>query len=214
MRRRAQQFSFKRLGIRAQGRTTLLKINCRDTRQILQTASMVAADPLRAQERADDGAPLVQPVRCGRDGHAPIVIRPARYAKGAGTFNPLADTFKLLTVHVSEGLAFPVVAVSGAGQRPGQGHDEADEARRLCVAATRSTRRLIMALSGSGQFAACLAGVPEQGLDHPVCAADITKTVAQAEQGTAGPSRGAGRQVCCLRPDRSFATGFPGSGLS
>jgi len=35
-RRRAQQFSFKSLGIQAQGRTTILKINYRNTRQILQ----------------------------------------------------------------------------------------------------------------------------------------------------------------------------------
>jgi hypothetical protein len=41
-RRRAQQFSFKSVGIQAQGRTTVLKINYRNTKQILQTASMIA----------------------------------------------------------------------------------------------------------------------------------------------------------------------------
>jgi hypothetical protein len=206
-RRRAQQFSFKSLGIQAQGRTTILKINYRNTRQILQTASMVAADLLRSEDSAEDGVPLVQPVSCGRDGHAPVVIRlpslrdeavkiaellsaahqegyawgdmaiicrhytemercaavlrhrqlPHEVRKGSGTFNPLADTIKILTMHVSKGLEFPVVAVSGAGHMPEEGHDEAEEARLFYVAATRATQRLIIPLSGSGKFATRLA---------------------------------------------------------
>ena len=206
-RRRAQQFSFKRLGIQAQGRTTILKINYRNTRQILQTASMVAADLLRSEDSADDGVPLLQPVSCGRDGHAPVVIRlptlrdeavkiaellsaahqegyawgdmaiicrhytemercaavlrhrqlPHEVRKGSGTFHPLADTIKILTMHVSKGLEFPVVAVSGAGHMPEDGHDETEEARLFYVAATRATQRLIIPLSGSGKFAARLA---------------------------------------------------------
>lgn len=209
-RRRAQQFSFKSLGIQAQGRTTILKINYRNTRQILQTASMVAADLLRPEDSADDGVPLVQPVSCGRDGHAPVVIRlpslrdeavkiaellsaahqegyawgdmaiicrhytemercaavlryrqlPHEVRKGSGTFNPLADTIKILTMHVSKGLEFPVVAVSGAGHMPEEGQDEAEEARLFYVAATRATQRLIIPLSGSGKFAARLATAP------------------------------------------------------
>lgn len=206
-RRRAQQFSFKSLGIQAQGRTTILKINYRNTRQILQTASMVAADLLRSEDSADDGVPLVQPVSCGRDGHEPVVIRlpslrdeavkiaellsaahqegyawgdmaiicrhytemercaailrfrqlPHEVRKGSGTFNPLADTIKILTMHVSKGLEFPVVAVCGAGHMPEAGHDEAEEARLFYVAATRATQRLIIPLSGSGKFATRLA---------------------------------------------------------
>src|SRR5574343_371550 len=74
-RRRAQQFSFKSVGIQAQGRTTILKINYRNTRQILQTASMVAADLLKPEECGEDGVPLVQPLSCGRDGQAPLIIR-------------------------------------------------------------------------------------------------------------------------------------------
>jgi hypothetical protein len=209
-RRRAQQFSFKSLGIQAQGRTTILKINYRNTRQILRTASMVAADLLKTEDSVDDGVPLVQPVSCGRDGHDPVIIRlpslrdeapkiaqllsaahqegyawgdmavicrhysgmercaavlryrqlPHEMRKGSGSFNPLADTIKLLTMHVSKGLEFPVVAVSGAGQMPEEGQDEAEEARLFYVAATRATQRLIIPLSGAGKFADRLAGVP------------------------------------------------------
>ena len=207
-RRRAQQFSFRSLGIQAQGRTTILKINYRNTRQILQTASMVAADLLRPEDSADDGVPLVHPVSCGRDGHEPVIVRlpgpreealkiaellsaahqegyawgdmaiicrhyaqmercaavlharrlPHEVRKGAGTFNPLVDTIKLLTMHVSKGLEFPVVAVAGAGQMPTEGHDEAEEARLFYVAATRATQRLLIPLSGTGRFAQRLAG--------------------------------------------------------
>jgi len=74
-RARAKNFSFKSVGIQAQGRTTILKINYRNTRQILQTASLVAADLLTADDKDDDGIPLIKPVSCGRDGEAPLIIR-------------------------------------------------------------------------------------------------------------------------------------------
>jgi len=74
-RARAKQFSFKSLGIQAQGRTTILKINYRNTQQILQTASLVAADLLTANDKDDDGIPLVKPISCGRSGEAPLIIR-------------------------------------------------------------------------------------------------------------------------------------------
>lgn len=70
-----KQFSFKSVGIQAQGRTTVLKINYRNTQQILQTASLIAAELLSAQDMDDDGIPLVRPVSCGREGPAPQIIR-------------------------------------------------------------------------------------------------------------------------------------------
>jgi hypothetical protein len=73
-RARNNKFSFKSLGIQAQGRTTILKINYRNTKQILQTASLIAADLLKADERDEDGIPLVKPISCGRDGEAPLII--------------------------------------------------------------------------------------------------------------------------------------------
>jgi ATP-dependent exoDNAse (exonuclease V) beta subunit len=41
----------------------------------------------------------------------------------------------------------------GVGHMAGQGEDEKDEARLFYVGATRATHRLIIGLSGSGQFA-------------------------------------------------------------
>ena len=74
-RRRARQFSFRSVGIQAQGRTTILKINYRNTRQILQTASLVAADLLTGEESGDDGVPLLHPESCGREGPVPLLVR-------------------------------------------------------------------------------------------------------------------------------------------
>ena len=74
-RSRSKQFSFKSVGIQAQGRTTILRINYRNTRQILQTASLIAADLLMPDDKDDDGIPLLKPISCGRDGEAPLIIR-------------------------------------------------------------------------------------------------------------------------------------------
>ncbi len=72
---RTRNFSFKSVGIQAQGRTTILKINYRNTRQILQLASVIAADLLTPDDKDDDGIPLLKPISCGRDGPEPLILR-------------------------------------------------------------------------------------------------------------------------------------------
>ncbi|WP_300651087.1 3'-5' exonuclease [Hydrogenophaga sp.] len=206
-RSRSKQFSFKSVGIQAQGRTTILKINYRNTRQILQTASLVAADLLTAEDKDEDGIPMLKPVSCGRDGEAPLIIRlpslraeatrvaellgaahqeghawgdmaiicrhysemdecagvlrqrglPHQVRKGAGSFDPAADTIKVLTMHASKGLEFPVVALVGAGHMPAKGEDEREEAKLFYVGATRATHRLIIGMGGEGRFGQRLA---------------------------------------------------------
>jgi len=73
--RKRLKFSWKSLGIKAQGTTTILKINYRNTRQILHAASAIAGDLLTAHEQDDDGIPLLKPMSCGREGEAPVIIR-------------------------------------------------------------------------------------------------------------------------------------------
>ena len=209
---RKKNFSFKSVGIQAQGRTTILKINYRNTRQILQTANAIAGDLLTAEDRDDDGIPLVKPVSCGRDGPEPIVIHlptlPEQAAKiaellqgahadgfawgdmavlcrdakardlcastlakrglpvqnrlGPGDYDPLANSVKVMTMKVSKGLEFPVVAIPGVERlehmgaeatEPGEGAQALSEAeaqarreaaRVLYVAATRATQRLVL----------------------------------------------------------------------
>ncbi|MDR3454954.1 MAG: 3'-5' exonuclease [Rhodoferax sp.] len=201
-RSRSKQFSFKSVGVQAQGRTTILKINYRNTKQILQTASLIAADLLTADDKDDDGIPLLKPISCGRDGEVPLIVRlpnlraeaakvadllntahqeghawgdmavicrhynemdecaqalsrwklPHRVRKGSGSFNPNDDTIKVLTMHASKGLEFPVVALMGVGKMPAEGEDEHEEARLFYVGATRATKRLVITISQSNDF--------------------------------------------------------------
>ncbi|WP_442867217.1 DEAD/DEAH box helicase [Acidovorax sp. NCPPB 3576] len=71
-----KNFSLKSVGIQAQGRTTILKINYRNTRQILQLAHRMAGGLLQPEGAVggEDGIPLLQPMSCGREGPEPIVI--------------------------------------------------------------------------------------------------------------------------------------------
>jgi hypothetical protein len=201
-RARSKQFSFKSVGIQAQGRTTILKINYRNTRQILQTASLVASDLLTAQERDDDGIPLLQPVSCGREGQAPVIIAlpslreeafaiadhlanahkegfawgdmavlcadsntmdrcasalgqrklPHRVRRRTGDYQPGANAIQVMTMKVSKGLEFPIVAIPGLGYMPAPGKNEKDEARLFYVAATRAMQRLVLGVSGGNGF--------------------------------------------------------------
>jgi superfamily I DNA/RNA helicase len=81
---------------------------------------------------------------------------PHQVKRGAGSFDPAADTIKVLTMHASKGLEFPVVALVGAGHMPAPGEDEREEAKLFYVGATRATQRLMIGASGEGKFAARL----------------------------------------------------------
>ncbi|MDZ7920997.1 DEAD/DEAH box helicase [Rhodoferax sp.] len=205
-RARSKQFSFKSVGIQAQGRTTILKINYRNTRQILHTASLVAADLLTADDKDDDGIPLLKPVSCGREGQEPLIIKlptlqaeaeaiadhlaqahqegfawgdmavlcadtktrdlcartlalrklPVENRLGSGDFDPTSNKIKVMTMKVSKGLEFPVVALPGVGHMPAAGEDEKEAARVFYVAATRATQRLQVTVSGDSGFGARL----------------------------------------------------------
>jgi superfamily I DNA/RNA helicase len=77
---------------------------------------------------------------------------PHHVRKSSGAFDPLANTIKVMTMHVSKGLEFPVVALCGVGQMPGAGEDEREEARLFYVAATRAMQRLVIAAGEQGTF--------------------------------------------------------------
>ena len=70
-----KQFSFKSVGIQAQGRTTILKVNYRNTQEILDFAAEFAKAFLTASEADEDGVPRLVPVSAGRRGLAPMVIK-------------------------------------------------------------------------------------------------------------------------------------------
>ena len=61
-------------------------------------------------------------------------------------FDRAHDSIKVMTLHVSKGLEFPV----GAGRMPTEGEDEREEARLFYVGATRATQRLVLGDNGAG----------------------------------------------------------------
>ena len=200
------KFTLKSVGINAVGRnrTTILKVNYRNTRQILQVASLFAGELLKStnEDTDSDDSPTVTPVGCGRDGAAPLVIRlptlnaeaaeiaerlsrahqegfawndmaiicrnynvmdvcayaleqkrlPHQVRRKSGSFNPGSDTIKIMTMHVSKGLEFPLVVLPGIGQLPTQGEDEQAEAQLFYVASTRATLQLILTSSADSKF--------------------------------------------------------------
>lgn len=191
-----KKLSWKSLGVQAQGRTTILKLNYRNTLEILSVARGFANELLLGRSDDDDGVPLIAPESAGRRGALPELIRVERQedqlpaiiqrlrdelAAGrplsdmavifrnswegeklqealqrAGIASQLAegngnsslfvvdDTVKLVTMHSSKGLEFPLVIIPGLGSLPKPGKNETEEARLLYVAMTRATERLVL----------------------------------------------------------------------
>lgn len=111
----------------------------------------------RLEQKPDDDYLVWYDVPIGpKQAHPDLVVLPHQMRKGSGSFDPRQDTIKILTMHVSKGLEFPVVALPGVGQMPEDGESEADEARLFYVAATRATQSLFITVSGTGAFGARL----------------------------------------------------------
>lgn len=196
--RAEHQFSFKELGIKAQGRTTILKLNYRNTAQVLTLAYEFAKEIMQPTDGKDeDVPPVVKPNSAGREGPVPVLVKCSDYkaeiayiiqraqqlqAKGmpwnemaiiyrakwmgevafselqrAGVpaawvnqnsssrnFDPLNPSLKLLTMHSSKGLEFPVVFIPGLGYLPNTHGEVAGEARLLYVAMTRAIEILVL----------------------------------------------------------------------
>jgi superfamily I DNA/RNA helicase len=202
--KRASNFSFKSVGIQAQGRTTILRINYRNTNEILDFAYHFAKDILTPADAEDDGVPLIKPEMAGRHGAAPQIIKldslkaeaqyiaeqlhdlhtqgtpwnqmavlykarfiaeeltrvfatakiPFEWLKSGEhkRFDPHHDSVKLITLHSSKGLEFPVVAIAGLGHMPYRETEAADDARLLYVGMTRATEQLIVTASKDSAF--------------------------------------------------------------
>jgi hypothetical protein len=70
-----RKISWKSLGVQAQGRTTILKLNYRNTLEILSVARVFAQDLLESRSDDDDGVPLIAPESAGRRGAVPELVR-------------------------------------------------------------------------------------------------------------------------------------------
>ncbi len=200
-----RKFTWKSLGVQAQGRTTILKLNYRNTLEILSVARSFATELLQARAGDEDGVPLIAPESAGRRGAVPELLRAdsahaelamlisqirdeqshgrrlddigvlyrhnwqgeklrdalnqaditCRLADNSGGKNALflvKDTVKVVSMHSSKGLEFPLVIIPGLGQLPRPGDDEHAEARLLYVAMTRATERLLLLHHGDSLF--------------------------------------------------------------
>ncbi len=189
------RFSFSSVGIQAKGRTTILKLNYRNTAEILSVARAFADDLLSSHDTEEDQAPTVQPMSTGRHGPKPLLIKlptlrdeagfvadklteanklgtpwnemaivyrrkgigqavaeklaqkgiPFQWQKnGKQSYSPAHNSVKLLTMHSSKGLEFPLVCIPGIGVPAKADDTPQEEARLLYVAMTRATHELAM----------------------------------------------------------------------
>lgn len=73
--RKKGQFSFKGVGIQAQGRTTILKVNYHNTHEILDFAALFARQLLTQEDSDEDGIPRLTPISAGRRGAKPLLVK-------------------------------------------------------------------------------------------------------------------------------------------
>lgn len=192
------RFSFSSVGVQAKGRTTVLKLNYRNTAEILAVAKAFAAHLLDPADTEEDQAPTVQPMSAGRRGARPQLVKlptirdearavtqrlldahklgtpwkdmaviyrrfsigervaqeltrrqvPHQFLQGKrDRFAPEQDSVKVITMHSSKGLEFPLVCIPGLGAGQAADDDVAAEARLVYVGMTRATAELMVTYS-------------------------------------------------------------------
>ncbi|WP_265257878.1 3'-5' exonuclease [Verminephrobacter aporrectodeae] len=164
------------MGIQAQGRTTILKINYRNTRQILETAYRMAGHLLTAEDCDDDGIPLVKPVSCGRDGPEPLIIDlptlPGQAARIAQSLEDAhADGFAWGDMAVlcrdidtcalcAQALARRKLPLENR-RRPGDYHPLADTIKVLTIQASKGLEFPVVAIPGIERLTGPDCATPE-----------------------------------------------------
>lgn len=199
-----RKFTLSSVGIQAQGRTTILRLNYRNTIEVLAMAKSFAEQVFEGADDPNRDTPLLAPESAGRRGPFPSLSRydntgdeiagmvaAIREAQASGLAfdqiavlyryayqsSPIAEaleragidhvqaqgadrqrlyeragTVKLISMHSSKGLEFPLVLIPGLCQMPKPDQDEQEEARLLYVAMTRATERLMMSCVKESAF--------------------------------------------------------------
>jgi superfamily I DNA/RNA helicase len=201
-----RRFSFSSVDIQARGRTTILKINYRNTAEVLALAYEFAKEGMTpTEDREEDTPVLVQPQSAGRHGPRPELVRlpsfrheteyltqrvqqlhehgipwndmaiayrlrfvgervydqlrqaqvPVEWVSensASRSYQPDAKSIKLMTMHSSKGLEFPVVFIPGVGYLPSYYGDPTEEARLLYVAMTRAINQLVLTCDRDSSF--------------------------------------------------------------
>jgi hypothetical protein len=73
--RKKGRFSFKGVGIQAQGRTTILRVNYRNTDEILNFAARFTSQLLTQEDADEDSIPRLAPIAAGRHGKKPLLLK-------------------------------------------------------------------------------------------------------------------------------------------
>ncbi len=203
--KRSKKFSFKSVGIQAQGRSTILKLNYRNIEQVLGVAYEFAREVMTPTTGDDDQVVLVQPTSAGRQGTMPDLIKlhsfqqeveylaqrvqqlhergtpwneiaiiyrvkfmgdrifndfqqmqiPIEWVNAnndSRNYHPDEPSIKLITMHSSKGLEFPIVCIPGVGYMPNENQELAEETRLMYVAMTRAMEQLIITCHRSSEF--------------------------------------------------------------
>jgi len=200
-----RKFSLSSVGIQARGRTTILRLNYRNTAEVLSLAYNFAQNVIPPEDAGEDGIPIIQPESAGRHGPEPELLKLPNYSQEAfeiierfkdfrekgirwnemaivyrakyvaermiqqlkthnipfewvaknsysKNYQPDEESVKIITMHSSKGLEFPVVAIPGVGDLPNAYGDPVDEAKLFYVAMTRAMDHLIMTSHKSSAF--------------------------------------------------------------
>jgi len=203
---RRPKFSFASLGIQARGRTSIMRVNYRNTAEVLAVAYEFAKEVFDPHEADEDSIPVVAPESAGRHGVIPLISHhlnlkteldhiiecfhqyhdegiawremaviyrvnfmgeeaadrfqradiPVEWLQKSNQsrhFDSSSDSVKVMTLHSSKGLEFPVVAIPGIGFMPWKDLDPAAEARLLYVGMTRAMEHLVMTYHSESIFA-------------------------------------------------------------
>lgn len=198
-------FSLSSVGIQARGRTKILKINYRNTREIIDFAYGFASHYLEQTEN-NDQIPIIAPESVGRHGAEPVVknfpdlnaeinyitrvvkslnekkhinwsdicilyrsnkasqalerclkqqaipIQVLSTSQNKKTFSQSDNSIKMMSMHSSKGLEFPVVIIFGLGYLPVKGAEKTAEAKLLYVGMTRATEKLLLTSHQASEF--------------------------------------------------------------
>ncbi|MDF1481368.1 DEAD/DEAH box helicase [Extensimonas sp. H3M7-6] len=199
--KKRRRFNFASVGIQAQGRTSILKLNYRNTAEVLALAMHCAQGLLADRPATDDQMQAVQPSSAGRrgplpvllqapnvraeaelvaeriaqalaDGRAPdevavlfrtrqrmVLVAAALQRRGIAvqsmatpgfrTFVWKHPSVRLMTLHSSKGLEFPLVVIAGLDALPWKGEPLDEELRLLYVGMTRATHELVLSAAGT-----------------------------------------------------------------
>lgn len=199
--KKRKRFNFASVGIEAVGRTSILRLNYRNTAEVLALALQCAQGLLDRHEGSPEELQPVQPSTAGRRGPVPLLIEAGtdleeaelvseRIAQAQADGRDLRDmaillrarhlmpvferalarrrlacrsmaggslrrddwqaqSVKVLTLHSSKGLEFPMVFIAGLQALPQHGAAIDEEVRLLYVGMTRATHELVFSAHGA-----------------------------------------------------------------